>query len=562
MKQKFYTFFSLLFIFSISNSSLFAQPANDNCADAVVVMMDVLVDFTNIDATNDGPFHMDSPCPSSGSDSIFYDIWFVHTATFTGELRWSLCGMTDFDSRIAIYNAGAVCPLTDADLMDCNEDGPAACTNFESELDFDAVAGETYMLRIGSFGESAQLAVQGSGTFSITEAPQPIPGDDCDQALPVSLGAGQAVSTEGATTDGPPHPNDNVCFGFNDDNCQSDIWFDFTSPITGTILWSTCNTVNWDPRIVVYGPNLACPVTQDDMIACSDATAGCAGYTNILYFDAVEGESYKLRMGGFGGAVGSGTFDLIEVVPPEPPVNDNCENPDSSWVMTSIEADNLVYLFQGTVINANISDMLVDPSCGDGQGGKFPDVWFEFNNLGLEEIELRYSGLQEGTGFLFEIFENCDGDTIPGDAEICFQYTPDDLNLLTDTIKGLSSTPTNYKIRIAGWLFWTPGDFYFQLVSDNIPVSTKEAPFPGSVGIHPNPVSEELQVSIYLSEQVSTTKVQILNTLGQVVMVKDIGALPSGLQKSQIDTEALPPGVYTLVVSANQAQEAMKFVKN
>ena len=89
---------------------LLAQPANDSCSNAEVVVMDVQVFFSTLGATTDGPFHPNSPCPTSASDSIFSDIWFVHTATITGELRWSLCGMADFDSRIAVYNPGSACP--------------------------------------------------------------------------------------------------------------------------------------------------------------------------------------------------------------------------------------------------------------------------------------------------------------------------------------------------------------------------------------------------------------------------------------------------------------------
>ena len=134
MIKKFLHIICTLALFICITEVVYAQPANNDCANAEEIFMDTQVNFTTIDATTDGPFHPDSPCPSSASDSIFSDIWFVHTATITGTILWSLCGQADYDSRIAVYNAGATCPLEDGDLLGCNEDGPAACTNFESEI--------------------------------------------------------------------------------------------------------------------------------------------------------------------------------------------------------------------------------------------------------------------------------------------------------------------------------------------------------------------------------------------------------------------------------------------
>ena len=548
----------LILLLAAMPTLLMAQPANDSCSTAVPVMMNEQVFFSSLGATSDGPFHPNSPCPTSASDSIFSDIWFVHTAEFTGEIRWSLCGSADFDSRIAAYNARATCPLTDGDLLDCNEDGPAACTNSESELDFDVVEGESYLLRLGGFG-AAEPGAQGTGSFTITIAPAGPPNDDCADAIAIDLGTGQTISTTNATTDGPAHPSDLVCFGFGDDNAQFDVWYTFTSPVTSTIEWSTCGLVNWDSRLVVYGPNISCtdagPVNT---IACSDATPGCAGYTNILQFDAEEGVTYLMRIGGFGGASGSGVFDLVETIPPIPPDNDLCNNPELAWLLTEQEADDFDVTFQGTTINATVSGALIDPTCGNGQGGKYPDVWFKFNNLGNDTVEVRYFAESPGSGFILEILENCDGDTILA-GSACYRFSPDDNNILVDTITGLSSDYTEYYIRIAGWLFWTPGNFFFQLVAGNT-VGNKEVIFPGQFEIAPNPVTDQLQLDLRLTSAVDT-KVQIVNIFGQTVMEKEYGKLSAGTLSERYETGGLASGVYTLMVRAGGARKAMKFTK-
>lgn len=537
----------------------FAQPANDNCADGDTVLMNIMVPFSTLGASTDGPFHPNSPCPSSASDSIFSDVWFVHVATLTGELRWSLCGMADYDSRIAVYNGGASCPLTDADLLNCNEDGPAACTNFESELDFDVVAGEAYILRVGGFG-AEEPGAQGTGSFIITEVPPGPPNDDCVDAIPIDLGEDQMVSNENADTDGPVHPNDNICFGFGDNTAQNDIWYTFTSPITGTVEWSTCSQVNWDSRLVVYGPNVSCmDASPDNTIACSDATAGCANFTNILQFDAVEGVTYLLRVGGYNGATGTGIMDLIEIDPPKPPGNDLCDFPDTSFVMSPYDADNFEFLFTGTLINASVSPNIFDPSCGNGQGGKFPDVWYKFNNLGNETLELRYFAETPGTGFFMEIFESCEGDTIPAGSS-CFFYTQDDTDILVDSIFGLSPTPTEYLIRVNGWLYWPTGPFFFQLVGDPT-VDNKEVLFPGQVNLAPNPVSDLLQLNLNMHGSSDDTRVQIVNILGQVVDEKVLGRVIPGEITETFDTSGLNGGIYTLVVRADESRKAIKFTK-
>lgn len=559
MNAKFLHYLLLLFtMFFLPNLS-WAQPANDSCAMANMVMMNEQVFFSTLGATSDGPFHPNSPCPSSASDSIFSDIWFIHTAEITGELRWSLCGNADFDSRIAVYQSGATCPLTDADLLDCNEDGPAACTNSESELDFDVVMGETYLLRLGGFG-SAEPGAQGTGSFTIVEAPMGPPNDDCADATAIDLGMGQMISNQNATTDGPTHPNDQICFGFGDNTAQLDIWYTFTSPVSGTIEWSTCGTVNWDSRLVVYGPNISCAdASADNTIACSDATPGCAGYTNILQFDAEEGVTYLMRVGGFGGASGSGSFDLFETTPPTPPDNDLCDNPDDAYLITKQEADDFDVVFPGTIINATVSGVLVDPTCGNGQGGEYPDVWYKFNNLGNDSVEIRYFAETQNSGFIIEILENCNGDTIPvGSA--CYRYDPNVASdILVDTITGLSTDYTEYYVRVAGWLFWTPGSFFFQLVADNT-VDNKEVLFPGKIEIAPNPVSDQLQLDLRLSASVDT-EVHIFNILGQSVFQKNYGKLSAGSLSEMIETDELTNGVYTLVVKAGGASKALKFTK-
>jgi hypothetical protein len=94
----------LLTCFAFTAALSFAQaPPNDNCADAIAVTAGVTYDFNTTDATTDGPFHGDSPCPSATNDTLWKDVWYVFTPDFSGLADWTLCGSVFYDSKIAVY---------------------------------------------------------------------------------------------------------------------------------------------------------------------------------------------------------------------------------------------------------------------------------------------------------------------------------------------------------------------------------------------------------------------------------------------------------------------------
>ena len=255
-----------------------AQPINDNCIDAIAISEVTDLEFSNVDATIDGPFHPDSPCPGSGdADSLYHDIWYLYTPTFTGNCLWTLCGTADFDSKIAVYVPGSPCPPADSDLLDCNEDG-ASCSLGTSEILFSVTQGEQYLLRLAGFGEMSP-GFEGMGTFTVKEFVPSVVNDFCADAIELTLGAGQEVNTVGATTDGPDHPNNSGCFGFGDISVMSDVWYTFVPTFTGTVIWSSCDMVSFDSRMAIYGPNVQCPVVDSDLYACNDDGSGCGSYT-------------------------------------------------------------------------------------------------------------------------------------------------------------------------------------------------------------------------------------------------------------------------------------------
>jgi len=561
---QFISMFSLLFS---ATGTLFAQPpVNDDCSKAIEVFLPDTVDFTTIDATWAGPFHLAAPCPSSESDSIFSDIWYVHTATITGSLKWTLCGMADFDSRIAVYKGNATCPLTDEDLLACNEDGPGACTNSESELNFPVTAGETYLLRLGGFGAISPGA-QGSGSFILSQLPEGPPNDFCENAATVTVGSGQVFTTIAALTDGPGHPNDPTCFGFGDIFVNNDIWYEYTADFTGSLEWSTCDAgqINFDSRLAVYGPNASCPVAVEDLLACNDDGSGCPDFHSKVIFDVEAGSTYLLRLGSFGGDQGQGTFDLNEIIPPEPPANDFCINADTSWILTSDEADNFDVVFEGTTANGSFDPdafFNANTRCfNNATSGEFSEVWYEFNSLGNTEIQVRLNAVDPTTEFSFDLFQDCG---VPIDTNViigpCIATTTD-MPSVAGILTGFPAEPTRYIARITTRLTsQLPGDFFFQLVGV-IVTDAKEVAFPGTIGLHPNPVNDYLNLNLNMREPAQTS-IEIMNTLGQVVYSEGQTNLQSGANRFEFDVSGFANGLYFLVVRAGDGRKSLRFVKD
>lgn len=136
----------------------------------------------------------------------------------------------------------------------------------------------------------------------------PPANDLCDDAI--AIGEGDvSFSTNDATSSGPDLPaecDDGFGIGF-----APDVWYAVT-PIEDTIVVvSTCDQADYDTRLAAYA---GCDGT---VVACNDDGDGC-GVTSFMLFSATAGETYLIRVGGYNGAVGSGTLSVSFGAPPPP----------------------------------------------------------------------------------------------------------------------------------------------------------------------------------------------------------------------------------------------------
>jgi len=191
------------------------------------------------------------------------------------------------------------------------------CSANNSQFCNDQTCCET-VCAIDSF--SAATADIATDECALCTAP---PNDNCDQAQEVGLGMFD-YSTINSNTDGNPLPelcaleNDTLGFG-------KDVWFCYThKDPDGPVTASICD-LDYDGRMAVYEDCSACPPPNSNIVGCNDDGCGDVGGGSIVAFNAVQGETYLIRVGGWSPDVpgnaseGSGTLTIeLGGTPPNP----------------------------------------------------------------------------------------------------------------------------------------------------------------------------------------------------------------------------------------------------
>ena len=147
--------------------------------------------------------------------------------------------------------------------------------------------------------------------------------DTCATATAISGTGPFNGDNIGATTDGPS-------------NCgalSTDVWYNYTAGFTGNALFDFCGS-SYDTAISVYDGNLC----TGALLGCDDDSAAC-GLQSQLIVPVVNGQVYKVQVGGFAGSTGTYTF---MVTPPPPPPNCPCSGfPAENEVGCGVPTDTL-----------------------------------------------------------------------------------------------------------------------------------------------------------------------------------------------------------------------------
>lgn len=284
-------------------------PINDTCGFATLISEGTWP-FTTIAASTDG-----SSTPTCGQ--LHADTWYKIVAPYTGTMTVSTCGLASGNTKIALYKPtpqglpGFVCsagpfggsPIT---FVACNDD---ACGT-QSSVSAAVEAGVTYTIRLGTLLNLFGVPSAFSGQFNVNFS---IANDLCSSPLDIPEGL-IPFSTIGAGTDGVAHTTCGFCCG--DTQIHHDVWFRHTAECDGTLTVSTCGSADFDTKIAVYKNSAqigwVCSIggPPQSLLGCNDDTSGCPGATSTVSVQVEAGTSYRIRVGGYNGASGTGTLSV------------------------------------------------------------------------------------------------------------------------------------------------------------------------------------------------------------------------------------------------------------
>jgi len=179
--------------------------------------------------------------------------------------------------------------------------------------------------------------ITGSCITLTVGAPGPV-NDNCTSATAIGLGS-FPFSTTNANTDGP------VACG----SLGADVWYCFTSPVTGTVTASLCNGTSGDTALAVYSGCACAPLGAQ--LACND---DFCGVLSQVAFPAVAGGQYKIRVGGFGGEFVTGSLALTAPTPGDscsqcvPLTGTGLFNFDTTSAATGPDGQNTACTYEGS----------------------------------------------------------------------------------------------------------------------------------------------------------------------------------------------------------------------
>jgi hypothetical protein len=302
--------------FSVRATQSTTAPVNDLCVNAIPIAPGnpAACGSTLCGATPTPPGNLlPTPCGASANTP---DVWYRFTPQCSGLVQINTCGTCPpagtFDTVLSVYTGTCPGPLQQV-AGGCNDDsgpsGPCPWT-LQSFVQFNATAGVTYYIRVSGFAG-------GTGDFrlNLNQIITPPANDLCVNATPVNAG-NYAWNNCGANTDGPGSP----C------GLQNDVWFNYTPACSGQVMLNTCGSSINTVASVYTGP---CGALS--LVTCNDNAAGgsCNGsQQSFLTFNATAGVTYRIRVGGAGGAQGAG---LLNIVGPNPAATTCGSGPVSNW---------------------------------------------------------------------------------------------------------------------------------------------------------------------------------------------------------------------------------------
>lgn len=388
-------------------------PSNDTCETAIEVFDGIDVEGTNLGATLNGGTVL-AECTT---DTIFeYDVWYFIEVSETSILTVSTCDAAVFDTRIFLFTS-----CKSDDPVACNDDG-AGCSAYTSTLAA-AVQPGTFYIMVDGWG-----GAQGDFTLSISLLTgDPPENDDLADAIEVFEGS-TPFTTVFASTDGSTFPGDE-CSGTSD--FENDVWFTYTPTLDARMALSTSDAATeFDTQIEL--------LDETGMsLACNDDDVGAGVGASTVRYDVVAGETYTVRVGGFGNTFGAGVLHIAR-----PPDNDDCAD------AIALTAD-VAVTYESFAANDSPEEGIPDGEvCGNyGEPAIYGDVWYTFDVPAHGSYSVETCGRTDGINTRVAVYDGCGGTLLYCNDDLCDQesrvFLPDlvEGEMLTIRVGG---SPTGY----------------------------------------------------------------------------------------------------------------------
>jgi len=262
--------------FALCSNNINAQPANDDCANAILVSTipynDLTTDYTNANTSGATRSTPDPSCITSSDNND--DIWYKFVASAETELlrvHSAVTGSIYTTFGVALYDG---CGGTE--LMCNNQLG----TFYTNEMLGGLTPGNTYFLRFWSLHNFTSMTF----SFAVMDIDPISPSNEAVTATPLTINnagakciAPQFFTTNGATRSSP-NPS---CNSDNDD----DVWFQFTHPAKAVFIYveegaliSSSSYPNMGMEIIDVTAGITASCNPSSVVGSSTLFSGAPGH--------------------------------------------------------------------------------------------------------------------------------------------------------------------------------------------------------------------------------------------------------------------------------------------
>ncbi|UFH31982.1 T9SS type A sorting domain-containing protein [Chryseobacterium sp. C-71] len=509
--------------FDICVGTLPPPPANDNCANAVVLTSSAnaicvaTVSGTTFNAT--ASVDALAPCTGVADDDVWYSFVATstaHTVTLSNVVSVGTTSSTALNLQVLSGACGALTSV----LCDTTSASPAALTGL--------TVGNTYFVRVYN-NATGSLANANTFNICVTTTPPPPINDDCAGAIIVTPNttpvAGTTVSATQSTGTAPTCSATSI---------NDDVWYSFTATSAThlvTVLYSDNATATQ-----VYSGSCGSLVA----VACF---SGAYGNSNILLPALTVGNTYYVRIYSTSATVGVTSNFTIAVSTPVVPTNDTCATATAIACGGTITGNNALAA----------DETLPTSTCGaTTTTANYKGVWYTVTAVANGPITIdacgskfdSYLRVYTGSCASLTCFANTDGVGYADSGCTVTLYNAPKL-----TFNGVAGT--TYYVLFSSYDAAQMGDYSLAITQDCTVLGTADIVKNDKVKAFPNPFADVLNIS----DVKNVKSISIVDIAGRVV--KTIDKPSTSLQLRELNS-----GMYMVILNMNDgSRQTIKAIK-